>query len=198
MAVAEIDTLKGKKIGFAVCGSFCTFKKAFAELEKLIGAGAEVTAIMSFNAAGLDTRFGKAAEHIAYLEKITQKKVIKTIEDAEPVGPQKMFDAMVIAPCTGNTLAKLAYGIIDTPVVMAAKSHLRNASPLIIAPSTNDGLSGSAKNIGALLNYKHVYVVPFSQDDFAAKPRSLVADFEQIPKTLEQALDGVQVQPILF
>ena len=198
MAVAEIDTLKGKKIGFAVCGSFCTFKKAFAELEKLIGAGAEVTAIMSFNAAGLDTRFGKAAEHIAYLEKITRKKVIKTIEDAEPVGPQKMFDAMVIAPCTGNTLAKLAYGIIDTPVVMAAKSHLRNASPLIIAPSTNDGLSGSAKNIGALLNYKHVYVVPFAQDDFAAKPRSLVADFEQIPKTLEQALDGVQVQPILF
>lgn len=196
--MAELDTLKGKRIGFAVCGSFCTFKKAFAELERLVGAGAEVTAIMSFNAAGLDTRFGKAAEHIAYLEKITQKKVIKTIEDAEPVGPKKMFDAMVIAPCTGNTLAKLAYGIIDTPVVMAAKSHLRNARPLLIAPSTNDGLSGSAKNIGALLNYKHVYVVPFSQDDFAAKPRSLVADFEQIPKALEQAFDGVQVQPILF
>lgn len=196
--MAELDTLKGKRIGFAVCGSFCTFKKAFAELERLVGAGAEVTAIMSFNAAGLDTRFGKAAEHIAYLEKITQKKVIKTIEDAEPVGPKKMFDAMVIAPCTGNTLAKLAYGIIDTPVVMAAKSHLRNARPLLIAPSTNDGLSGSAKNIGALLNYKHVYVVPFEQDDFAAKPRSLVADFEQIPKALEQAFDGVQVQPILF
>lgn len=196
--MAELDTLKGKRIGFAVCGSFCTFKRAFAELERLVGAGAEVTAIMSFNAAGLDTRFGKAAEHIAYLEKITQKKVIKTIEDAEPVGPKKMFDAMVIAPCTGNTLAKLAYGIIDTPVVMAAKSHLRNARPLLIAPSTNDGLSGSAKNIGALLNYKHVYVVPFEQDDFAAKPRSLVADFEQIPKALEQAFDGVQVQPILF
>lgn len=198
MAVAELDTLKGKRIGFAVCGSFCTFKKAFAELERLISAGAEVTAIMSFNAAELDTRFGKAAEHIAYLEKVTQKKVIKTIEDAEPVGPKKMFDAMVIAPCTGNTLAKLAYGIIDTPVVMAAKSHLRNASPLIIAPSTNDGLSGSAKNIGALLNYKNVYVVPFAQDDFAAKPRSLVADFGQIPNALEQAFDGVQVQPILL
>lgn len=195
--MAEIDFLKGKKIGFAICGSFCTFKKAFAELERLTEAGAEVTAIMSFNAAGLDTRFGKAAEHIAYLEKITQKKVIKTIEDAEPVGPQKMFDAMIIAPCTGNTLAKLAYGIIDTPVVMAAKSHLRNARPLLLAPSTNDGLSGSAKNIGALLNYKNIYVVPFAQDDPAAKPRSLVADFEQIPKALAQALNGVQTQPVL-
>lgn len=196
--MAELDALKGKKIGFAVCGSFCTFKKAFAELERLADAGAEVTAIMSFNAAGLDTRFGKAAEHIARLEKITQKKVIKTIEDAEPVGPKKMFDAMIIAPCTGNTLAKLAYGIIDTPVVMAAKSHLRNARPLLIAPSTNDGLSGSAKNIGALLNYKNIYAVPFAQDDFAAKPRSLVADFERIPEALEQALNGVQIQPILL
>lgn len=197
MTVAELDTLKGKRIGFAVCGSFCTFKKAFAELENLIGAGADVTVIMSFNAAGIDSRFGKAAEHIEYLEKITQKKVIKTIEDAEPVGPKKMFDAMLIAPCTGNTLAKLAYGIIDTPVTMAAKSHLRNARPLLIAPSTNDGLSGSAKNIGALLNYKNVYIVPFAQDDFAAKPRSLVSDFEQIPKVLEQAFNGVQLQPIL-
>lgn len=189
--------LKGKRIGFAVCGSFCTFKKAFAELERLIGAGADVTAIMSFNAAGLDTRFGKASEHIEYLERITQKKVIKTIEDAEPVGPKKMFDAMIIAPCTGNTLAKLAYGIIDTPVVMAAKSHLRNDMPLIIAPSTNDGLSGSAKNIGALLNYKNIYVVPFAQDDHKSKPRSLVADFEQIPTALAQALNGVQLQPVL-
>lgn len=195
--MAELDALKGKRIGFAICGSFCTFKKAFSELEGLIDAGADVTAIMSFNAAGLDTRFGKAADHIEYLEKITQKKVIKTIEDAEPVGPKKMFDAMIIAPCTGNTLAKLAYGIIDTPVVMAAKSHLRNAMPLIIAPSTNDGLSGSAKNIGALLNYKNVYVVPFAQDDHTAKPRSLVADFGQIPNALEQAFRGVQLQPIL-
>ena len=113
--------LKGKRIGFAVCGSFCTFKKAFAELERLIGAGADVTAIMSFNAAGLDTRFGKASEHIEYLERITQKRVIKTIEDAEPVGPKKMFDAMIIAPCTGNTLAKLAYGIIDTAVIEKRK-----------------------------------------------------------------------------
>lgn len=189
--------LKGKKIGFAVCGSFCTFKKAFAEIERLIEAGAEVTAVMSFNAAALDTRFGKAAEHIAYLESVTGKKVIKTIEDAEPVGPKRMFDALVIAPCTGNTLAKLAAGIIDTPVTMAAKSHLRNSRPLIIAPSTNDGLAGSAKNIGALLNYKEVYAVPFAQDDFAGKPRSLVADFTLIPEAIESALNGIQLQPLL-
>ncbi len=142
--------LKGKKIGFALCGSFCTFSKAFAQLERLISEGAEVTAVMSFNAASLDTRFGKAADHIAYLENVTGKKVIKTIEDAEPIGPKKMFDVLVIAPCTGNTMAKLAAGIIDTPVTMAAKSHIRNAYPLVIAPSTNDGLSGTAKNLGAL------------------------------------------------
>lgn len=189
--------LEGKKIGFAVCGSFCTFKKAFAEIEKLTAAGADVTAIMSFNAAALDTRFGKASEHIAYLESVTGKKVIKTIEDAEPVGPKRMFDALVIAPCTGNTLAKLAAGITDTPVTMAAKSHLRNSRPLIIAPSTNDGLAGSAKNIGALLNYKEVYAVPFAQDDFAGKPRSLVADFTLIPEAVESALNGIQLQPLL-
>ena len=192
-----MSDLKGKKIGFAVCGSFCTFKKAFEQLERLIGFGADVTAVMSFNAASIDTRFGKAAEHIEYLERVTGKPVIKTIEDAEPVGPKKMFDVLVIAPCTGNTLAKLAIGIIDTPVTMAAKSHLRNGSPLIIAPSTNDGLSGSAKNIGALLNYKNVYVVPFSQDDAAAKPRSLVADFGSIPEAVSFALDGIQLQPVL-
>ena len=192
-----MSDLKGKKIGFAVCGSFCTFKKAFEQIEKLIEAGAEVTALMSFNAASIDTRFGKAAEHIEYLEKVTGKAVIKTIEDAEPVGPKKMFDALVIAPCTGNTLAKLAAGIIDTPVTMAAKSHLRNGSPLIIAPSTNDGLSGSAKNIGALLNYRNIYFVPFSQDDPGTKPRSLVSDFGSIPEAVSAALDGVQLQSIL-
>lgn len=189
--------LNGKKIGFAVCGSFCTFQRAFEQLEELINAGADVTAIMSFNAAGLDTRFGKASEHIEHLEWVTGKKIIKTIEEAEPVGPKRMFDALIIAPCTGNTLAKLAAGIIDTPVTMAAKSHLRNSSPLIIAPSTNDGLAGSAKNIGALLNYKGVYLVPFTQDDYAAKPRSLVADFSLIPETIISALNGIQLQPLL-
>lgn len=190
--------LKGKKIGFAVCGSFCTFAKAFEQIEAIKDAGAEVTAIMSFNAAQLDTRFGKAAEHIAFLEETTGREVIKSIPEAEPIGPKKMFDALVIAPCTGNTLAKLSAGITDTPVTMAAKSHLRNSSPLIIAVSTNDGLSGSAKNIGSLLNYKNVYMVPFSQDDAVMKPRSLVADFEKLSDTITGALDGIQIRPILY
>ncbi len=193
-----MSDLKGRKIGFAVCGSFCTFSKAFAQLERLIAEGAEVTAIMSFNAASLDTRFGKAADHIAYLENVTGRKVIKTIEDAEPIGPKKMFDVLIIAPCTGNTMAKLAGGIIDTPVTMAAKSHIRNASPLIIAPSTNDGLAAAAKNIGALLNLKSVFFVPFGQDDAEKKPRSLSVDFEKIPEAVAAALNGVQLQPILI
>lgn len=190
--------LKGKRIGFAICGSFCTFSKAFAQIEQLIADGAEVTALMSFNAASLDTRFGKAADHIAYLEKITGRKVIRTIEDAEPIGPKRMFDVLVIAPCTGNTMAKLAAGIIDTPVTMAAKSHIRNAFPLIIAPSTNDGLAGAAKNLGALLNYKSVFFVPFGQDDSESKPRSLSADFAKIPEAIEAALGKVQLQPMLL
>lgn len=189
--------LKGKKIGFAVCGSFCTFKRAFEQLERLIKEGAEVTALMSFNAASIDTRFGKAEDHIRFLEDTTGRPVIRTIEGAEPVGPKKMFDALIIAPCTGNTLAKLAVGIIDTPVTMAAKSHLRNGSPLVIAPATNDGLSGSAKNIGMLLNYRNIYMVPFSQDDPENKPRSLVADFTLIPEAVSYALDGIQLQPVL-
>lgn len=192
-----MSDLNGKKIGFAVCGSFCTFSKAFAGLEELIARGADVTAVMSFNAASLDTRFGKAADHLAYLEKVTGKRVIKTIEDAEPIGPRKMFDVLLIAPCTGNTIAKLATGIIDTPVTMAAKSHIRNASPLVIAPSTNDGLAAAAKNIGALLNLKSVFFVPFGQDDSEKKPRSLSADFGRIPEAVEAALAGVQLQPIL-
>lgn len=189
--------LKGKKIGFALCGSFCTFSKAFEQLERLIEMGAEVTAIMSFNAAYIDTRFGKSQEHIERLEKLTGKRVLRTIAETEPVGPKKMFDALVIAPCTGNTMAKLAVGIVDTPVTMAAKSHLRNGSPLIIALSTNDGLAGAAKNIGALLNYRYVYFVPFAQDDPAAKPRSLSADFTLIPEAIASAMEEKQLQPVI-
>ena len=192
-----MSNLIGKKIGFAMCGSFCTFSKAFEQLEQLINSGADVTAIMSFNAAFIDTRFGKAQEHIERLERLTEKPVLRTIAETEPVGPKRMFDALVIAPCTGNTLAKLAVGIIDSPVTMAAKSHLRNGSPLVIALSTNDGLAGSAKNIGALLNYRYVYFVPFAQDDAEAKPRSLSADFSLIPDAIEAALDGKQLQPVL-
>ncbi len=189
--------LNGKKIGFAMCGSFCTFSKAFEQLEKLIEMGAEVTAIMSFNAAYIDTRFGKSLDHIERLERLTGKRVMRTIAETEPVGPKKMFDALVIAPCTGNTLAKLAVGIIDTPVTMAAKSHLRNGSPLVIALSTNDGLAGSAKNIGALLNYRYVYFVPFAQDDAEAKPRSLSANFSLIPETICAAFENKQLQPVI-
>ncbi|MBQ5320135.1 MAG: dipicolinate synthase subunit B [Oscillospiraceae bacterium] len=188
---------KGKKIGYALCGSFCTFSKSFEQLEQLVNAGADVTAIMSFNAAYIDTRFGKSQEHIERLEKLTGKRVMRSIAETEPVGPKKMFDVLVISPCTGNTLAKLAVGIIDTPVVMAAKSHLRNSSPLVIALSTNDGLAGSAKNIGALLNYRNVYFVPFAQDDAEAKPRSLSADFSLIPETICAALEKRQLQPII-
>ena len=159
--------------------------------------GADVTAIMSFNAAYIDTRFGKSQEHIERLEKLTGKRVLRTIAETEPVGPKKMFDALVIAPCTGNTLAKLAVGIIDTPVTMAAKSHLRNGSPLVIALSTNDGLAGAAKNIGALLNYRYVYFVPFAQDDAQAKPRSLSANFSLIPDAIAAALEGKQLQPVI-
>ena len=189
--------LSGKKIGFALCGSFCTFSKAFEQLERLIEMGADVTAIMSFNAAYIDTRFGKSQEHIERLEKLTGKRVLRSIAETEPVGPKKMFDALVIAPCTGNTLAKLAVGIIDTPVTMAAKSHLRNGSPLVIALSTNDGLAGAAKNIGALLNYRYVYFVPFAQDDAQTKPRSLSANFPLIPDAIAAALDGEQLQPVI-
>ena len=185
------------RIGFAITGSFCTFAKVKEELKKLEATGADITPVFSFNTQITDSRFAVAHEYVKEIEQIVKKEGMKTIAQAEPVGPKALFDIMVIAPCTGNTLAKLAYGIIDTPVTMAAKSHLRNARPLIIAPSTNDGLSGSAKNIGALLNYKNVYVVPFAQDDSAAKPRSLVSDFEQIQKSLEKAFNGVQFQAIL-
>lgn len=192
-----MSNLNGKKIGFAMCGSFCTFSKAFEQLEQLINDGADVTAIMSFNAAFIDTRFGKAKEHIERLEKLTGKPVLHTIAETEPVGPKKMFDALIIAPCTGNTLAKLSVGIIDTPVTMAAKSHLRNGSPLVIALSTNDGLAGSAKNIGTLLNYRYVYFVPFAQDDPTGKPRSLSANFSLIPDAIEAAFEGRQMQPVI-
>ncbi len=190
--------LEGVKAGYALCGSFCTFSKSIEQVERLIKLGADITPIMSFNAATMDTRFGKAEDFRRQLEEITGHKLICTIEDAEPVGPKKMFDVMVICPCTGNTLAKLAWGIIDTPVTMAAKSHIRNERPVVIAASTNDGLAGCAKNIGMLMNYKSYYFVPFGQDDSAKKPRSLVADFNELPETITAALNGVQYQPLII
>ena len=190
--------LKNKKIGFAMTGSFCTFSKTIEELKKIVKTGAKVIPIMSYNSYNLDTRFGKASDFINEIESITGEKIIHTIQEAEPIGPKKMTDIMVIAPATGNTIAKLANGIIDGPVTMATKSHLRNNNPVVIAISTNDALSGSAENIGKLLNRKHYYFVPFRQDNPITKPRSLVYDFGYLQKTIEYALKNEQIEPIIL
>ena len=190
--------IKGKKIGVIMTGSFCTFSKVIEQIKELVKRGAEVIPIMSNNSYELDTKFGKAKEIREEVEQITGKKIINTIQGAEPIGPKRMTDIMLIAPCSGNTIAKLANSIIDTPATMAAKSHLRNGNPLVIAISTNDGLSGSAENIGKLLNRNHYYFVPFRQDNPITKPRSLVFDPNYIVKTLEEALDNKQVQPMLL
>lgn len=190
--------LEGKKVGFAMTGSFCTFKSTIPQIKKIIEEKAEVLPIMSFNAYNLDTKFGKAKDFIEEIEDITKKKIIHTIPEAEPIGPKKMTDIMIIAPCTGNTAAKLVNGITDTPATMAAKSHLRNDNPLVIAISTNDGLSGNASNIGNLLNRTNYFFVPLRQDNPITKPRSLVFDPTYIIKTLETALDKEQIQPILL
>ncbi len=185
-----------KRLGLALCGSYCTYEKVFAAAEKLSDKY-ELIPIMSENAAETDSRFGAASEHIKKLMLLSGKKVVTTIAEAEPLGPATPMDALLIAPCTGNTLAKLANGITDTSVTMAAKAHMRNGRPLIIALSTNDGLSGSAENIAKLLNRKGVYFVPFRQDDPAKKPRSLQADFSLLDETVQAALRGWQIQPIL-
>ena len=190
--------LTGKKVGFVLTGSFCTFKKVIPKIKEMIKLGADILPIMSFNSYNLDTKFGKAEDFINEIEEITNKKIIHTITEAEPIGPKKMTDIMVIAPCSGNTMAKLSCDIIDTPAVMAAKSHLRNNRPLVIAPSTNSGLSGNAENIGKLLNRKNYYFVPFRQDNPITKPRSIVFDAEYIIKTIKYALDGEQISPILI
>lgn len=191
--------LEGKKVGFAFTGSFCTFKAVIEELKKIKNEKADILPIMSYNSYNLDTKFGKAQEYIDQVKDITEKEeIIHTIQDAEPIGPKKLTDVMVIAPCSGNTIAKLANGITDTPVLMAAKSHLRNNNPVVLAISTNDGLSGSAENIGKLLNRNNYYFVPFKQDNPITKPRSLVADFKYLIPTIELALDGEQIEPILL
>jgi len=184
-------------IGFAICGSFCTFKNVFKEIENLSELGYDIVPIMSENAFSFDTRFGEAKYWQDEFRRITKKDIIHTIKDAEPIGPKKLLDILVIAPCTGNTLAKLSNGISDTSVTLATKAHLRNARPVVIAVSTNDALSGAGKNIGNLLNYKNTYFVPFRQDSFKNKPCSCVADFTLLPQTIENALKGIQLQPIL-
>lgn len=185
-----------KVVGFALCGSFCTFSDVIPQIEMLRKLNYDIVPIMSGIAYETDTRFGKAEEIRNRIETICKHEILHTIPEVEPIGPKKMLDVLVIAPCTGNTAAKLANGITDTSVTMAAKSHLRNGRPVVIAVSTNDGFAGAAKNIGSLLNYKNIYLVPFRQDDHEKKPRSLVADFTLIPEAVEAALKGEQLQPI--
>ena len=190
-------TLENLRIGCAMTGSFCTFRKAFGAWRRLKEAGAELVPIMSFNAATLDTRFYPAAEAMAELGAIAGRRVMRTLAEVEPIGPKKLLDILVIAPCTGNTLAKLAHGVADTPVTLAAKSHLRNGRPVVIAVSTNDGLGANAANIGALMARKHIYFVPFRQDDSREKPNSLVADFDLLADSVAEAARGRQIQPVL-
>ncbi len=185
------------KLGYAFCGSFCTVRRAMEQMKGL-AISYETVPIVSRNVYTTDTRFGRAEDIVAEIETVSGRKVIATIPEAEPLGPKEPLDALVIAPCTGNTLAKLANGITDTPVTMAAKAHLRSDRPLVIALATNDALSANLQNIAALLGRKNVYFVPFSQDDPAGKPHSLVADFARIPETLDAALKGVQLQPLLL
>lgn len=191
-------SLFDKTVGFAVCGSFCTHAKAMEALEQVKAQFARVVPIVSEVTANTDTRFGRAHDLMREMERICDHRVIATVKAAEPIGPQKLLDLLIIAPCTGNTLGKLAAGITDTSVTMAAKSHLRNERPVLIAPSTNDGLAASAASIGALLPRKYIYFVPFGQDDFEKKPTSLVADFSRVAQAAQAALEGRQLQPLLL
>lgn len=186
------------RVGFALCGSFCTLSKALIQMRELKALGADIFPIMSENAYSTDTRFGKAADIVAEIEDICGRPVIHTIRDAEPIGPKRMIDILIIEPCTGNTLAKLANGITDTPVTLAAKAHIRNGGAVLIAVSTNDALGAAAANIGRLLNTKHIFFVPMRQDDHTKKPNSIVADFSKTYDAAVTALSGVQPEPLLL
>ncbi len=190
--------LAGKRIGFAVTGSFCTYKQIMPVIKELVGIGADVVPIVSYIAASLDTRFIKAEDFRNFLRETTNHEILDSLVEVEPIGPKKLLDLVIIAPCTGNTLAKLALGITDTPVVMAAKSHLRNSRPVLIAISTNDALAANAKNLGLLLNTRNVYFVPYRQDDSAGKSTSIVADMSKIIEAAQSALEGKQMQPVML
>jgi len=189
--------MKSETLGFALCGSFCTFEPVLAALSALAGEYENVIPILSRAAAETDSRFGRAGDFRRRIESICGRPVIDTIAGAEPIGPRKLLDLLVIAPCTGNTLAKLAAGIADGPVTLACKAHLRNARPVVIAVSTNDGLAGNAASIGTLLARRNFYFVPFGQDSPEKKPTSLVAEMSRIPETVRAALEGRQLQPLL-
>ena len=192
-----MENLRGARIGCAMTGSFCTFRDAFDAWRALAEAGAELYPIMSDNAYRLDTRFYPAAEARAEVESICGREIWHEIQQVEPIGPKKLLDLLVVLPCTGNTLAKIACGITDTAAALSVKSHLRNGRSVLLAVSTNDGLAQAAKNIGMLMPVKHMFFVPFRQDDSAEKPTSLVADFSLLPQAASQALSGRQLQPIL-
>lgn len=189
--------LKGKKIAVAVTGSFCTYEKVFRALEALQEEGAELQTIFSDAAQTIDSRFGKAGQFIEWARKITGREPMLSIAQAEPIGPKSLMDLLILMPCTGNSIAKLANGITDTPALMAAKAHLRNEKPLLVAISTNDALGMNMKNIGLLLNTKHIYFVPFKQDNPQKKPNSMIASLEYVIPAAEAALDGRQYQPII-
>lgn len=189
--------MKDLSIGVGICGSFCTFSQVLPVLQRLAQDNS-VTVILSYAASQWDTRFYRASDFRAEVVRITGREPMTTVVEAEQIGPKKLFDVMLLAPCTGNTLAKLNCGVTDTPVLMAAKAHLRNERPLVLAPSTNDALGAAAVNIGGLLNRRNIYFVPYSQDDYVKKPRSMVAHFGLCDKALEYALQGQQIQPVLM
>lgn len=190
--------LSGCNIGFAITGSFCTFDKIKPQIKILKDEGANIIPVFSYNAYNFDTRFAKAADFVSDVCELAGNECINTIQKAEPVGPGRLFDIMVIAPCTGNTAAKLCSGITDSPVLMAAKAHMRNNRPLVISISTNDALGINFQNLGKLMIMKNIYFVPFGQDNYKDKPNSMVADVSKIKDTLELALDGIQLQPIIM
>lgn len=190
--------MKDITLGFAMCGSFCTLDRILAHLQELRAEFPQIIPILSENTFWTDSRFGSAASFIEQIEKICGRRVLKTLSEVEPIGPQKLLDVLVVAPCTGNTLAKLANGIADTSVTLGCKAHLRNARPIVLAVSTNDALSANAQNLGTLLARKHYYFVPFRQDSPFQKPCSLVADYEKIGNTVHAALEGIQLQPLLL
>lgn len=196
--MSELD-LRGKKVGFGVTGSHCTLKRVFGQMEVLAKEhGADIYPVFSPSVMSSENRFGDGEKWRSFVEDFCENPIITSIEDAEPIGPKKLLDLMVIAPCSGNTLAKLAMGIVDTPVLMAAKAHLRNGRPLVLAVSTNDGLGMNGKNIGILLNTPNVFWVPFGQDDPVSKSNSLVAKMNLLPQTMAFALKNQQIQPILI
>lgn len=186
-----------KTIGFAITGSFCTHEKIKGVVRKLVEEGNRIIPIFSNMSQTINSRFGDARDFIIAIQEITGENGIFTLQEAEPIGPKAYLDVMIIAPCTGNTMAKLCAGITDSPVLMAAKAHMRNEKPVVIAVSTNDALGANLKNIGELMNTKNVYFVPFGQDDYEKKPKSMVAHFERVPDTIEEALRGKQIQPVI-